>query len=327
MNTHVPASEDYYKILGVARDASPADIQKAYRALARKYHPDMNPDDKKAKEKFQKVQAAFDVLNDPSKREMYDRYGSSFESMAGGGGPRGGYSPGGQGPTGGFEDIDFSQFFGERYGGDPSGGFGDIFGQFRRAGGGRTRKQRATPRSGADVQSEIEVAFQTAVTGGEVELSIARASGRNDVLSVKIPPGVEDGAKIRLRGQGEPGVGDAPPGDILLTVRVKPHPFFQRRGNHLDVKVPVTLSEAVLGAKVDVPTPKGTISLRVPPRTSSGTKLRIKGHGVAPRRGDPGDLYAEIQIVLPDKWDDDALALVRRLGEASNKDPRSDLRW
>lgn len=322
----MPASDDYYKVLGIARDASPADIQKAYRTLARKYHPDVNPDDKKAKEKFQKVQAAFDVLNDPSKREMYDRYGSSFESMAGGRGYT--QSAGGQGGPAGFEDFDFSQFFGERFGGDPSGGFGDIFGQFRRAGGGgRTRRTKSAPRTGADLQSEITIPLKTAVAGGEVDLGITRESGKTDTLRVKIPPGVEDGAKIRLRGQGEPGAASGEAGDILLTVHVQPHPVFQRRGNHLDVKVPVTLTEAVFGAKVDVPTPKGTISLRIPPRTSSGTKLRVKGHGVTPRKGDPGDLYAEIQIILPEKLDEEALAVLRRLGENISNDPRADLQW
>ena len=322
----MPPSDDYYKVLGISRDASPADIQKAYRALARKYHPDVNPDDKKAKEKFQKVQAAFDVLNDPSKRELDDRYGSSFESMAGGGAPP--HGAGGRGGAAGFEDFDFSQFFGERFGGDPSGGFGDIFGQFRRAGsGGRTRRTKSAQRTGADVQSEITIPLKTAVAGGEVELSIARESGKTDTLRVKIPSGVEDGAKIRLRGQGELGADNGQAGDILLTVHVQPHPVFQRRGNHLDVKVPVTLAEAVFGGKVDVPTPKGTISLRIPPRTSSGTKLRVKGHGVTPRKGDPGDLFAEIQIVLPDNLDEEALAVLRRLGENTSMNPRADLQW
>lgn len=320
-------AEDYYQILGVKRDASAADIQKAYRALARKYHPDLHPDDKTATKKFQEVQKAFDVLNDPSKRELYDRYGSSFESMAaGGGGPRGGPAGGFQ-PGPGGADFDFGQFFGERYAGDPSGTFSDIFGQFRRAGGGRG--PRPAPRRGADVAAEIEIPLPTAVLGGEVQLTVARADGHVETINVKIPVGIEDGKKIRLRGQGE--AGDGEPGDLLIKVHVLPHPFFQRRGDNLDVKVPVTLAEAALGAKVDVPTPKGTISLRVPPGTSSGTKLRVKGHGVTAKGRPAGDLFADIQIVIPKPLDQESQDLIRQLDERWSKagpaDPRADLHW
>lgn len=323
-------AEDYYKTLDVPRDASAADIQKAYRTLARKYHPDLHPDDKTAKKKFQEVQTAFDVLNDPSKRELYDRYGSSFDKMGAGGGSRGGYAGGGQAAPG-FEDIDFSQFFGERFGGggggDEGGGFAEIFKQFGRGGGSRSRKPKAAARSGEDVRAEISIPFNTAVLGGQTELSIQRGGGKVETLAVKIPAGVADGGKIRLRGQGEPGPGGGPAGDILLTVHVAPHPYFQRRGNDLDVKVPVTLSEAVLGAKVDVPTPGGVITLRVPPRTSSGAKLRAKGRGVAPKNGESGDLYAEIQIMLPKEIDAETLAAIERLGSGSHENPRADLRW
>ncbi len=318
-------ADDYYKTLGVKRDASQADIQKAYRDLARKYHPDLNPNDKTAKEKFQKVQAAFDVLNDASKREMYDRYGSSFEGYAQGGPrPQTHWQPG----PGGSAEVDFSELFGDRFGGDPSNMFGDLFGQFRKASGDgkRSRRGRAAPTPGADVQSQIEIPFQTAVLGGEVELQVQRSTGKVDTIKVKIPPGIPDGAKMRLRGQGESAGGE--PGDILLTVHVARHPYFERHGNNLEVRLPVTLAEAVEGAKVDVPTPWGVISLRVPPRTSSGKKLRIKGQGIKPKQGPPGDLLAEVQIILPDKIDDAALETIHRLDEAaSNKNPRSELRW
>ncbi len=296
-------AEDYYKTLGIKRDASQADIQKAYRDLARKYHPDLNPNDKKAKEKFQKVQAAFEVLNDPSKRELYDRYGSSFEAYAQGGGPRpqgrGGWQQATGQPTGGFEDVDFSEFFGERFGGDPSGGFGDLFGQFRKAAGGRRGRGRAAASQGAgNVESEITIPFQSAVTGGKVDLSLQRSDGKTETISVKIPAGVDEGKKIRLRGQGE-SLGGGPAGDLLLTIHVAPHPVFHRRGKDLEVRLPITLAEAVAGAKVDVPTPWGTISLRIPPKTSSGKKLRVKGHGIRPTSGEPGVLFAETSIVLP----------------------------
>ncbi len=325
-------AEDYYKTLGVARDASPADIQKAYRKLARKHHPDLNPDDKTAKTKFQEVQRAFDVLNDPSKRELYDRYGSSFESMGAGGGPHGGggRTTWGAGPSGG-EEVDFSQLFGERFGSDPSGGFGDIFNQFRRAGGRQKREAGPqSPRRGSDLATELEIPFTTAVLGGQAQISVQRQDGHMETLNVKIPPGIDEGKRIRLRGQGE-AVAGGTPGDILLTIHVAPHPWFTRHGKDLEVRLPVTLAEAALGSKVDVPTPRGTITLRIPPGTSSGKRLRIKGHGVAGRNGEAGDLFAEAQIVLPAKLDDEAVELVKKLDEhvqaVQPQDPRHDLRW
>jgi curved DNA-binding protein len=332
-------AEDFYKTLGINRDASPADIQKAYRDLARKYHPDLNPDDKTAKKKFQQVQAAFDVLNDAAKREQYDRYGSSFESRGMGGGPGAGGSPGGGPAGGGFEDVDFSQFFGERYGADPGSSFSDIFSQFRRAGGpqsgpqgGRGKRSAAQPKSGDDLVAEIEVPFTTSILGGEAQIHVRRQTGEDETIVVKIPAGIEEGKKIRLRGQGEaPPTRNGNPGDILITVHVATHPFFSRRGKNLDVRVSVTLAEAVLGAKIEVPTPQGTIMLRVPMGTSSGKKLRIKGRGVAPKGAEPGDLFAEIQIVLPAQLDDESRELVRKLDEhwqtASPQEPRRDLRW
>ncbi|MBM4090476.1 MAG: J domain-containing protein [Planctomycetes bacterium] len=331
--------EDYYRILGTRRDASQAEIQRAYRDMARKYHPDMNPDDAKAKEKFQRIQRAFDVLNDPEKREMYDRYGSSFDSTAAGGRPGGGwqgFQAGGAG--GGFEDIDFAQMFGGR-GADA---FADIFRQFTggRAQGGRGqggrgqggrgqggRGQARQSERGTDLQHEIEVPFRTAISGGEASLAIQRPDGNVEHISVKIPPGIEDGQKVRVRGKGGPSRRDGTPGDIVLKVRVAAHPNFRRRGNHLEVTVPVTLAEAALGAKIDLPTPKGTITLTVPPGTSSGRRLRVKGLGVQPRKGAQGDLYAEVQIVLPAHLDDEALDHIRQIGHRHPLNPRTDLRW
>jgi len=325
-------AEDYYKILGVPREASQAEIQKAYYELAKKYHPDKNPDDKTAKKKFQQIQAAFDVLGNQEKREMYDRYGSSFETR-GAGGPQYTYTWGGS-PGGGFggpgvnpEEVDFSQFFGERFGGESPGGLGDLFGQFRRAGGSRAGKTTAGSKRGADITSEVQVPFATAIGGGEVQLTVRRQSGKTDTIAVKIPPGIEDGKKIRIRGQGETTSRGGTAGDILITVRVAPHPFFQRRGNNLIVKVPVTLAEAAAGAKIEVPTPRGTVSVNMPPNTSSGAKLRVKGYGVTPKNGEAGDLLAEIQIVLPKKLtaaDRDALVEIDR---HYSQEPRKDLHW
>jgi curved DNA-binding protein len=329
-------AKDYYQTLGVRRDASQAEIQKAYRDLARKYHPDMNPDDKNAKKKFQDIQAAFDVLNDAGKRELYDRYGSSFETM-GAGGPGGAHAgttwrtgPG-TGPSGGFrfEDVDFSQFLGERYGAEPGGGgFADLFEQFRQTGGRSRRGGASKAARGADIEHELSIPFTTSITGGEATIAIGRQSGKVETLAVKIPPGIEDGKKIRLRGQGEPASRGKKPGDVLLTVRVSPHACFQRRGNHLHLTVPVTLAEAALGAKIDIPTPKGAVSLRIPPAASSGTKLRVKGMGV-PARGDTpaGDLLAEVQIVLPKDLDEPSREMIRKIQERYPQEPRATLRW
>jgi DnaJ-class molecular chaperone len=319
--------EDYYKILGIARNASQAEIQKAYRDLARKYHPDLNPEDKSAKRKFQRVQQAYDVLNDADKREMYDRYGSSFESMGAGGEP-GGWRTYQSGP-GGFEDVDFGQFFGQRAGGEGPGGFdsgfAEIFRQFTRAGGGPRARSRAA--RGADLHHEVQIPFRTAVTGGEARLSVRRPGGKVETIAVKIPAGVDDGKKIRLRGQGQPGAAGGQAGDLLITIRVQPHPCFRRDGKHLELTVPVTLAEAALGAKIDVPTPQGTITLTVPPATSSGKRLRIKGRGVRPPSGEAGDLYAEIQIVLPDKLDERSAELIREFDQRQSQSPRTRLHW
>lgn len=308
---------DYYKVLGVARNASKDEIQKAYRKQARKFHPDSNPDDKSAKVKFQEVLHAYEVLNDPEKRELYDRYGSSFESMGGGG-------PGSYGGGPGGVEIDFSQLFGQRGGhaGGFEGGFEDIFRQF----GGAPRQQAAPPRRGADLQHQVRVPFTTMVKGGEVQLAVRRGSGKTENIAVKIPPGIEDGKKIRVRGQGEPAARGGQPGDIIITVHVDSHPFFSRRDKNLEVRVPVTLAEAALGATIDVPTPKGTISLKVPAGSSSGKRLRIKGHGIAVSEG-TGDLFAQIEIVLPESINDEMSELIRKFDELASIDPRSDLTW
>lgn len=318
-------AEDFYKTLGVNREADAAAIEKAYANLARKYHPDLNPDDKTAKKKFQQVQAAYDVLKDPKKRQMYDRYGSAYEAAAGGG-PRPG---GGQAwsQTVNPEDFDFAQFFG----GETPGGLGDLFTQFRRGRGAGARRGRgaewAAGPAGQDVEAEVEIPFTLAILGGETQLSLRRASGETETLSVKIPAGIADGKKLRLRGRGEPSRDGGSRGNLLVTVRVAPHPFFTRRGDNLHVRVPVTLGEAAEGAKVDVPTPKGTVSLRVPPGTSSGAKLRIKGHGVVAAGQAPGDLFAEIQIVIPPNFDAAALDQIKQLDARFPLQPRRDLHW
>ncbi|MFI4876214.1 MAG: DnaJ C-terminal domain-containing protein [Blastopirellula sp. JB062] len=311
--------EDHYKTLGVSRSANADEIQKAYRKLAQKYHPDLNPDDKKAQERFKEIQNAYDVLGDSEKRTQYDQFGHGFEQM-GGGGPQGGpwRRPGG-GPG---EEFDFSDLFGGG-GGEASGGFSDIFRQFTGGGG---RRARSAPMRGADLHHEVTVPFRTAVEGGEVRLSVRRGHGV-ETISAQIPPGIEDGKKIRLRGQGEPGPGGGPAGDILINVHVDSHRCFVRNGKNLEVKVPITLEEAALGGKIDVPTPHGTITLTVPPGSSGGKRLRIRGQGVKPKSGEPGDLYAELQITMPSQLDEQAKEAIRQLGKLYADDPRKDLAW
>jgi DnaJ-class molecular chaperone len=315
---------DHYAALGVSRTASQEEIQKAYRKMARKYHPDMNPDDASAKNKFQEVQAAYEVLSDPDKRKRYDQFGADFEQVGAGGGPRGGWRyTTSHGPQTYPFDLD-DLFGGGGANVEGGGNFSDLFKQFGRGRGGR---REARPARGNDLRHELTVPFATAVLGGEAALTLRRQNGDLETIRVKIPAGIDDGKKIRLRGQGEPGIGDAPAGDILLTIHVSPHPYFRRSGNRLDVRVPITLAEAALGAKIDVPTPHGTIALTVPPNTSSGKRLRIKGHGVKAANQPPGDLFAEVQIVLPDNL---SQAEREQLAEISNRYPhwpRTELRW
>jgi len=317
-------AEDYYQTLGVPRTASPEDIRKAYRELARKYHPDLHPDDESAKEKFKKVQTAFDVLNDQSKREMYDRYGSSFEGV-GAGGPGGGWG-GGRGPFpgGGFPgggEVDLESLFGG------AGGFGDIFGR----GGTKARgRRRPAQTPGEDVTARIDIPFKLAIDGGKTDVRLER-DGKTETISVTIPQGLPDGARMRLRGQGLPGTGGGAAGDLLLEVKVEPHPVFRREGDTLELTLPVSVAEAILGAKVDVPTPWGTISLKVPAKTSGGRKLRAAGMGVRHANGAKGDLIAEVQIVLPEQADaatlDRLLEAAKAAEAAGGPGPRVQLRW
>ena len=314
-------SEDYYKTLGVQRTASEEEIVKAYRDLARKHHPDLNPDDDQAKKKFQEVQNAFDVLSDKQKREMYDRYGSAYESVGSGhAGPQG--WPGG-GPAGGAGvNIDLEDLFG----GGTGGGFADLFKQFGGRGG-SGRSQRNTPQRGSNIEHQLTVPFTTAVLGGEAQIAIRRGDGQVETLQVKIPAGIEDGKKIRLRGQGEPSPNGGPAGDILIKVHAAEHPYYRRQGKRLEVRVPITLSEAISGAKIDLPTPHGTVTVTVPPGTSSGRKLRIKGQGVKPVNGSPGDLMTEIEIRLPEHIEEGDRESLEEIFGKYTINPRAELKW
>lgn len=323
------AEPDYYEVLGVPRDATPDAIKKAYRGMARKYHPDVNPGDKKAESKFKEAQHAYDILSDAEKRSMYDRYGSAaFEGMAAAG-PRAGaqewaYRQGGPG----YESFDFSEFFGPGAAGaqEETGGgiFEELLGRVRGGRGGR-RGGGAGPRPGRNLEAHLTIPFLTAVRGGETTVEIER-DHRRESLVVKIPPGIESGARLRLRGQGEPGEKGGTPGDLTIVVTVEPHPYFTREGRNLSVEVPVTIPEAVLGAKVDVPTLDGLRSVTIPPGSSSGLKLRLRGQGL-PAVGDKpeGDLFIVVKIVVPKHVDDESRRLIREFGERNPMRPRDGL--
>jgi curved DNA-binding protein len=324
-------AQDPYQVLGVDKKATQEEISKAYRQLARKYHPDLHPDDENSKKQFQEVQAAFEVLGDEKKRQMYDRYGAGYEAMGGGAGgargPRPQGWPGGAAPGGEYADFDLNDLFGAGgAAGMGGGGFADLFKHFGQ-GRGTQAPPRGAPERGHDLEYELTVPFNTAIKGGEASVSLRRGSGKNETIAVKIPAGIEDGKKIRLRGQGEESPMGGPAGDILITVRVAPHPHFTRTGKRLDVEVPVTLAEAIEGAKIDVPTPHGTVSITIPPGTSSGKKLRLRGQGVKPASGEPGDLYAEIEIVLPTNLTDEQRSELAAIAKTDTRNPRADLRW
>jgi len=370
---------DYYELLGVSRKASAKDIRAAFRKLARKYHPDLNPGDKAAEEKFKQLQEAYDVLSDSKKRQMYDQYGFYSENMPPGGYP-GGADTGGQDVNFNFDGFDFGQ---AQSGGGSS--FRDLFSSFFGGRGGSTVQEEAE--EGADLEYRIEIDFWEAVRGAVKKIQITRldscptchgtgaigspqtcptcngtgtiqqqagkmrfnvpctrcggtgklrtpcktcgGEGRirqNETIDVRIPAGVANGGRVRVPGKGNAGTMGAPAGDLYLTVEVKPHPFFERRGNDLYIKIPVTVSEATLGAKIEVPTIDGRSLVRIPPGTNSGKTLRLKEKGVpSARNGARGDQYVEIQVVVPPPTDERVRNLMKELETVAPEDPRKDI--
>jgi DnaJ-class molecular chaperone len=305
---------DYYKVLGVEQTASNEEISKAYRKLARKHHPDLNQEDKNAKKRFQEIQQAYDCLNDPEKRKMFDQFGSDYEQY-GGRGPFGG-GAGGRQPNAGA-GFDFGDIFGQ--GGAAGADFSDIFSQF--GGGGRTR--RSAPTKGRDVSAVIEVSLHTIVHGGETQIQLDRG-GKAESISVRIPAGIEPGKKIRLRGQGEPSP-SGKAGDLLLTVNAQPNSNYKIVGQNLELRLPITVGEAISGARVDVPTPSGIITLTVPPMSNSGKKLRIKGQGLKRTDGSVGDLTVELLIKLPESIPTDLTDAAASWNAAYTKSIREDV--
>lgn len=330
---------DYYDILGVKRTASEGDIKSAYRKLARKYHPDVNkaPD---AAEKFREATKAYEVLSDKEKRKTYDQFGAAaFErGAAGGSGGAGGFRPGGGGPGGGGVRIDFGDIFGGG-GGGGSGFMGmsldeimeHLSGQARRGGGQRSarRSQRGPAPTGADLEHELRLDFMQAIYGTEAALQITGGDGaggqRNQTITVKIPPGVKDAQRIRVRGKGQPGPGG--PGDLYIVCRIAKHPYYRREGNDLYVDVPISISEAALGAKIDVPTIDGMTTVTVPPGTPSGRRLRLREKGVKAADGKSrGDQYVAIKIVPPEKLSDEQRQALKAFAD-KDVDPRAEAPW
>jgi DnaJ-class molecular chaperone len=324
---------DYYEILGVSRSASTDEIRKAHRKLARQYHPDVNKSDPKASEKFAEVQEAYDVLSDAQKRKNYDQFGHAgvgagmggaaadpFEAFrrAQGGGAR--YQTWtGRDPNVTVEDFDFGQ---------GGAGFSEIFeqlfggrGNFGGAAGRAGPRGRVHPdaRRGQDVEYPVTLSFEQAARGTTLPLQINRG-GRVETIDVKIPPGVKDGSRVRVKGKGENG------GDLFILTTVRPHDYFRRDGLHVLVDLPVSLYEALLGAKVTVPTLDGPVTVTVPPGTSSGAKLRIKGRGIE-RGSEKGDQFAIIKIIVPKELDDEDRRLIDKLAAKHPLNPRSELRW
>jgi len=372
---------DYYELLGVSRKASAKDIRTAFRKLARKYHPDLNPGDKASEEKFKQLQEAYDVLSDTKKRQMYDQYGFYSDSA-----PPSGH---GGGPDGAGSDVNFNfdgfDFGGGSGAGAGGGSFRDLFSSFFGGRGGTSVREEAE--EGADLEYRIEIDFWNAVRGAVKKIQITRldscqtchgtgavgtpqvcptcngsgtiqqAAGKmrfnvpcnrcggtgklrtacktcggegrvrhNETIDVRIPAGVANGGRVRVPGKGNAGTMSAPPGDLYLAVVVKPHEFFERRGNDLYTRIPVTVSEATLGAKIEVPTIDGRSLVRIPPGTNSGKTLRLKEKGVpSARNGERGDQYVEIQVVVPPPTDERVRNLMKELETVAPADPRKDL--
>jgi molecular chaperone DnaJ len=388
---------DYYETLGVERKATADEIRKAYRKLARKYHPDLNPGDKSAEERFKNVQEAYDVLSDSKKRPMYDQYGFYSENgFAGAGGP--GPQPG-QNPNMDFSGFDFSDYFsggansGTGAGGRRAersstggGGFRDIFSQF--FGGQAASQQQAPPQKGGDLEYVMDIDFWQAIRGTQARINITRyevcetchgagttgspdttcpeckgtgnvtqmagamrfnltcprcgGSGklghpcptcggdgritRTETVEVRIPPGARNGSRLRVPGKGNAGTMGAPPGDLYITTHVEEHPFFHREGDNIEIKVPLAVWEAALGAKIEVPTIDGRTLLKIPQGTKNGQRFRLREKGVLnSRNSQRGDQIVEVAIEAPDPRDERTRELLREMSKLNPEDPRAPM--
>jgi molecular chaperone DnaJ len=389
------SKHDYYETLGVARGASADEIRKAYRKLARKYHPDLNPGDKSAEERFKNVQEAYDVLSDSKKRQMYDQYGFYSESGYAGTGPGG--AGGGRTPNMDFNGFDFSDIFsgatgsgagsGRRTeGAKDAGGFRDIFSQFF---GGKAAPEQAAEK-GSDLEYVMDIDFWQAIRGTQARLNITRyevcntchGSGnapsgggevtcpeckgtgnvsqmagamrfnltcprcggtgklsnscptcggdgrvtRTETVEVRIPAGARNGSRLRVPGKGNAGTLGAPPGDLYITTRVEEHPFFHREGDNIEIKVPLSVWEASLGAKIEVPTIDGRAQLKIPQGTRNGQRFRLREKGVLNSRTNArGDQIVEVAVEAPDPRDERTRELLREMARLHPEDPRAGI--
>jgi curved DNA-binding protein len=324
------AKRDLYEVLGVARDATPDQIKKAYRQLAKQYHPDQNRDNPSATERFKEIQHAYSVLSDSDKRARYDQFGDvgagEFHTQPGGDQV---YTWGASGQTINVDDL--ADLFGAFGGGGGFGG-GERSSPFDRLfRGGRSRASRGpVPTRGQDVRRRINLAFEQAVRGltVEVDLGAGGAGRKRETIEVTIPPGVEDGQSIRVRGKGTPGVGGAPAGDLFLVCAVRAHKLFRREGRNLLLDLPVTVAEAALGGAVDVPTLDGEVTMTIPPGTSGGAKLRLRGRGVpAAGRQPAGDLLVTVRVVVPEQLTERQKELMEAFAETlADANPRMALK-
>jgi len=346
--------KDYYEVLGVARSASADEIKTAYRKLARKFHPDLNPGDKSAEERFKELQEAYGVLSDTENRKLYDQYGENWKAVKQGGGPPPPRRDGSRGARGSatgnvnFEDFDFGSFSG-------AGGF-DIFEEMfggARGGarsGGRTGRARRSSR-GQDVEAELELSLEEAHRGvrrtlqmqvaevcptcngtGVVDDKTCPTCGglgqvlKPKTLEVNIPAGVRDGSTVRLAGQGGPGANGTEPGDLYLHIRLRPHPQFTVRGDDVEVELPIAPWEAVLGTRVEVPTIDGQVEMTIPAGAQSGQRLRLKGQGLNKRKGGRGDEFVRLKVVTPKEVSSEERPLYEQLRDASRFNPRANRR-
>jgi molecular chaperone DnaJ len=387
--------EDFYKVLGVKRSATQDEIRKAYRRLARKYHPDVNPGDKGAEDKFKQLSEAYDVLSDAKKREVYDQYGSYSDSIRDAAAQ--GARPGGPGGPSGFDfgGFDWGSFTSGAGAGSTAGGaagagasfkdiFSDLFGSGARAAG-RARRQAER---GSDIEMPLALTFEEAINGVTRSISVRRSEpceqcagtgeaptgqitcptckgtgklsaaggmlrfdqtcpdcggtgkrrtpcpachgkgriSKTETVKVRIPAGVETGTRVKLEGKGEAGTRGAPPGDLYIITNVSAHPIFTRKGDNIYCTVPITLPEAALGAKIEVPTITGKAQLRIPPGTQSGQRFRMRERGAPSLRGNTrGDEYVEVRITLPKIIDEDSKELLRQFAKRNPENPRTEM--
>lgn len=301
-------AEDLYSVLGVSRQASQDEIKRHYRKLAKELHPDLNPDNETVSERFKKVSAAHSVLSDPKKRASYDlgeidENGEARQPFGFGGGGRGARYQ----RDGGMDDETLQDLFAEMFGPGQRGRGGSGFGRAMR---------------GDDASYKLKISFLEAAKGGKKR--VVMGDGRT--LDLTIPSGIADGQTLRLRGKGQGGLHGGPPGDALVEVQITPHPLFERRDRDIHLELPISLGEAALGGKIDVPTIKGTVTMTVPKGSNSGTTLRLKGKGIAgPKNGDAGNQYVRLKVVMPKTIDTDLEAFLEDWSEDHHYNPRADL--